>query len=499
MTEPILKAEGVFRWFKPGAERDDSQLVAGTLEIAANGVSTLSLTGLLPDDTEDLSRALSFVPKPIDQDRWIVGALKDSRYVFLRRLASDGTTYGAALSHQGFKARDCVVFHHLDVFPDLDRVSKLMVCLDFLGDWASEPAVKVTKTRGGAASRASKPKAQTFKLPGKTLRLKTNICYTAPADSFFREATIKQQTYYESEPKAPQTLEAVRDDFHLLEDVLLMLSDVDVALPWPTVWYGRSPGTYYFERRRTDPQKVDILKSWAALTWLGKGTEIDLGTMLTNLEAQQEILGPGLYLYLGIQRASGLYLENRFSTAIFGLESLHRRVGTTPAQAKLQAKIDRIINDVQQQKDKDWLSTRLRNAAEPSLEERLFLTFSELEIGLEPKALRVFAKECADIRNQVAHFGGERHGGSATYEAFVRRMYVLNEAVRTLYHAVLLNRIGFDPDLIRGYFHRSPYSTQRKLKMKEAGLEFVVRAAPAALTAAPAAAEPPAAPHDAQS
>lgn len=497
MSESILKAEGVFRWFKPGAERDDSQLVAGTLEVATNGVSTLSLTGLLPDDTD--TRSLSFAPQPLDQDRWIVGALKDSRYVFLRRLASDGTTYGAALSHEGFKARDCVVFQHLDVFPDLDKVSKLMVSLDFLGDWASEPAVKVTKTRGGAASSASKPKAQTFKLPGKTLSLKTSISYTAPADSYFREATIRQRTHYESEPKAPQTLEAVRDDFHLLEDVLLMLSDVDVALPWPTVWYDRSPGTYYFERRRTDPQKVDILKSWSALTWLGKGNGIDLGTLLTNLQAQQEILGPGLYLYLGIQRASGLYLENRFSTAMFGLESLHRRVGTTPTQAGLQEKIDRIINDVQLKKDKDWLRARFRNAAEPSLEERLFLTFSELDIGLEPTALRAFAKECADLRNQVAHFGGERHGVSATYEAFVLRMYVLNEALRPLYHAVLLNRIGFDADRIRGYFHRSPYSTQRKLKMKEAGLVFVVPPPPAKPAAAPAAAEPPAAPQDAQS
>jgi len=491
MSKSILKAEGVFRWCKPGGERDDSQLVAGTIEIASNGVSMLALTGLLPDDTEDQSLSQLFASKAIDQDRWIVGALKDSRYVFLRRLASDGTTYGAAISHQGFKARDCVVFHHLDVFLDLDKVSKLMVNLDFLGDWASEPAVKVTATRGGAASRASKPKAQTFKLPGKTLRLKTSISHTAPAGFLIREATIKQQTFYESEPKTSQSLGAVRDDFHLLEDALLMLSDVDVALPWPTVWYDKSPGVYYFERRRTDPQKVDILKSWAALAWPGTGMGIDLGNMLTNLETQQEILGPGLFLYLGIQRASGLYLENRFSTAIFGLESLHRRVSTTPRQTKLQAKIDRIIKDVQRPKDKAWLSGRLRNAAEPSLEERLFQTFSELEIGLEPKSLLAFAKECADVRNQVAHFGGERHGGSATYEAFVLRMYVLNEAVRPLYHAVLLNRIGFDPDRIRGYFHRSPYSNQRKQEMKEAGLEFLVPAVPAA--------ELPAAPQDALS
>ena len=86
--------------------------------------------------------------------------------------------------------------------------------------------------------------------------------------------------------------------------------------------------------------------------------------------------------------------------------------------------------------------------------------------------------------NQVAHFGGERHSGIATYETFVRRMNVLNETVRPLYHAVLLNRIGFAPDRIRCFFHRSPHSTKCKLKMKEAGLQFVVPAAPAAVPAA---------------
>jgi|GEM_PF-5462806 len=469
MSESVLKAEGVFWWFVPGADRDDRQPVAGTLDINANGASALDLTGLLPDhEPESISQLL--LPKAIGQDRWIVGVLKDSRYVFLRRLASDGTTFGSALSHQRFRARDCVVFRHLTEFPDLDSASKLLISLDSLGDWASEPAVKVTKTTRGATSRAVTPKTHTFKLPSKTVRIKTSIRYTAPADCWFREATIKQESYLESKPKERQTLLAVREEFHLLEDLILMLSDVDVALPWPTVWFGKEVGTYYFERRRTDAQTVDILKSWAALTWLPKS----LGTLLCNLEVQQDILGPGLYLYLGIRRGTGLYLENKFATAIFGLESLHRRVGTSRAQAKLAEKIARIIGDVQQKNDKKWLSGRLKNAEEPSLEERLFLTFSELDIGLDAKALRAFSKECADVRNQVAHFGGQRDGG---YDVFVQRMYILNEAVRPLYHAVLLNRIGFDADRIRGYFHKSPYALQRKRMMAEAGLTFVERVA----------------------
>lgn len=462
MSGPILKVDGVFQWYEPGAARADSQPVAGTVEIAESGLSTLALVGLLPDNE---SMDFFFSPKRIDQNRWIVGVLKDNRYVFLRRLERGGTTLGSALSHQEFRARDCVVFEHLAEFPDLDTVSKLQINLDSLGDWASEPAIKVTKTSRGAASRASKPKVHTFKLPDKTLRLRTDIRCTVSSD-WCRSSTIKQETLLESEPKARQTLEAVRKDFHLLEDLLLMLSDVDVILPWPTVRYEKEAGTYFFERRRTNPQKVEILKSWAALAWLGDS----FGKLLANLVAQQDILGPGLYLYLGVRRGTGLYLENKFSTAIFGLESLHRRVGINQTQAKLEAKIARIIEDVKLPRDKDWLSGRLRNAGEPSLEERLFLTFSELDIGLDVKALRAFAKECADVRNQVAHFGGQRDGG---YDAFIQRMFILNEAVRPLYHAVLLSRIDFDRERIRRYFHMSPYSVMRKRMLKDAGLTFV--------------------------
>jgi len=468
VSESILRADGVFRWYEPSTVGDDSKVVAGTLEIAQNGISTLSLVGLLPDDTP---AGITLGPKPIDAERCIVGVLKDSRYVFLRRIGGGGTTLSNVLSHQSYQAREAVVFHHLKELPNLDAVKNLLIRLDALEDWASEPVVKVSKTQRSATARASKPKTQTFRLPGKTVRLKTNIRHSAPADIGFQSVTIKQETFLEVELKVPRSLDSIREEFQLLEDLLLLLADVDVALPWPTVSYGDEAGLYYFERRQSDSQKVDILKSWAALRWLATS----FGTLLSTLEAQQGILGPGLYLYLGIRRSPALYLENKFSTAIFGLESLHRRVGTSVTQAKLEEKIARIIGDVKLQKDRDWLSGRLRNAGEPSLEERLFLTFSELEIGLEPKELRAFSKECADLRNQIAHFGGQRDGG---YDKFIQRVRTLNEAVRPLYHAVLLNRIGLNRDRIAAYFHRSPYSNQRKQMLKAAGLTFTHPATP---------------------
>ncbi|WP_314440883.1 HEPN domain-containing protein [Massilia timonae] len=462
MSEFILKVDGMFQWCIPDGVSDSSKNVAGTLEIATNGVSTLSLVGLLPSGKD---AGLGFDFSPIDPEQCIVGVLKDSRYVVLRRLESAGTNLNNVLSHQKYKARDAIVFNNLEELPGLDAVTKLFVGLDALDDWAAEPAVIVEKTPDGPTARTFKPETQSFKLPNKTVRLKTNIRHTV-SDIWFQSVTIKQETFWEVEPDAPCSLALVRKEFHLLEDLLLLLADVDVELPWPTVKYGTESGLYYFERRRSDSQKVEIIKSWVTLSRL----TASLGALLFNLEAQQDILGPGLYLYLGVRRSPALYLENKFSTAIFGLESLHRRVGTSVTQAKLEEKISRIIGDVKLSDDRRWLSGRLKNAGEPSLEERLFLTFSEIEIGLDPKTLRVFCKECADLRNQVAHFGGQRDGG---YEVFIDRMYKLNDAVRPLYHAVLLNRIGLDPERLAAYFHKSPYARQRKNTLEAAGLSFV--------------------------
>ena len=465
MSDSALKAEGVFRWYVPGSAVEEGGLVAGTLEISAEGVSTLALVGMLSEASTALP---SLVLGEFPQMHWIIGVLKDQSYVLLGRLSGGGSTFGRALSHQTFRAQDCLVFHQMTEFPDLGSVTKLQIELDALGDWAAEPVVKVNKTKNGASARGSAPSVRTFKLASKTLRLKTSIRYTAPADAWHRSVTIGQQTHFEVEPMSPGTLESARRDFHLLEDLVLMLSDVDVSFPWPTLRFGATSCIYYFERRVAAPASVDVMRCWSTLQWLGSR----LGTVLRNLEEKREVLGPGLYLYLGIRRGKGLYLENQFSTLIFGLESLHRRTGAPAAQTKLDEKIQRILSKIERKKDHDWLKGRLKNAGEPNLEERLFSTFSELDVGLEAASLRLFAKECADLRNQVAHFGGQRDGG---YDDFVNRMHRLNEAVRPLYHAVLLHRIGFGQDRIHAYFHRAPYSGQRKKALERAGLVISVR------------------------
>ncbi len=67
-------------------------------------------------------------------------------------------------------------------------------------------------------------------------------------------------------------------------------------------------------------------------------------------------------------------------------------------------------------------------------------------------------------------------------------MFILNDAVLPLYHAVLLNRIGFDHQHIHRYFHDSPYSFAIKMSMENAGLKFIM---PDALEASNGSQSPP--------
>lgn len=462
MSDSILKIEGAFFWADEEGLKENS--VAGTLEIAENGRSTLSLVGLMIDQEkpEGLFKTIE-----IDPERCIIGMLKDSRHVLLRRLSSGSTTYSSTIDHQTIHAREAVVFRQLEELLDLDKVTKFSNSLSSLEGWISSPSVIAERAKNGNVTvRSRKQRMRVFRFENKTVRLRSDIRYNALSKIRRQSVTLSQDSSLEVQPKKFCDLKFVQEEMHLFEELVLLTADAHITLPWPTVHYGKESGTYYFERRQISAiKKIEINTPWVTLN----SDSIDIGALLSNLKVQKDILGPGLYLYLGIRRGTGLYLENQFSTAIFGLESLHRRAGVSPAEPKLEDKVKRILACVTNPKDHTWLEGRLRNAAEPNLAKRLSQTFSELDIGLDPKTLNKFSEECAKVRNEIAHFGGQRDGG---YDEFILRMHVLNRAVRPLYHAVLLSRIGLDMKYIYAYFHTAPISYGIRRSLQEAGLSF---------------------------
>jgi len=162
------------------------------------------------------------------------------------------------------------------------------------------------------------------------------------------------------------------------------------------------------------------------------------------------------------------YVEHRFASLVWGLESLHRR-SKPPQVTALDEKISRILGDIQLAKDKKWLSRKLANAGEPSLEERLFELFHSLLFPLDVKedAIREFAKRCANVRNLISHFGGRRDANS---ESLTTEAHELAEVLGFIYHLLLLQELGIESPRLRSLLYDAPSTFRARHWCQRIGL-----------------------------
>jgi hypothetical protein len=105
----------------------------------------------------------------------------------------------------------------------------------------------------------------------------------------------------------------------------------------------------------------------------------------------------------------------------------------------------------------------------PNLERRIFDTLNALSLGFDEKRLRTFAEECAKLRNEIAHYGGNRRKTTA-YSDFISSVQKKNNALGPLYHALILIEIGLDPAAVRAWAMESPLAFRRNWYFAEAGL-----------------------------
>ena len=142
------------------------------------------------------------------------------------------------------------------------------------------------------------------------------------------------------------------------------------------------------------------------------------------------------------------------------------------ANTKLEDKIARILACITGRRDKIWLAGQLRHAAEPTLEQRIFETLRVLPLGLDMSALRKFAKKCAETRNDISHYGGQRDGENSDkrYADFMLMVHKQSDALSCLYHALILYEIGLDERILKWWFYQGYQSFGFKAILKRAGL-----------------------------
>jgi hypothetical protein len=158
------------------------------------------------------------------------------------------------------------------------------------------------------------------------------------------------------------------------------------------------------------------------------------------------------------------------------LESLHRtkqlgleQEGRVREQREIKQRILNRFSGDEDKNDLKWLKGKLKYAEDPMLADRIFELFIGLPVPLKPKELRRFAGRCAQRRNDISHEGGPRE--DETYEEFLNEVSALRDAIRVLYHALLLDEIGVEHTNIAQTMTKSSLAENRILPaLRNAGL-----------------------------
>jgi hypothetical protein len=102
------------------------------------------------------------------------------------------------------------------------------------------------------------------------------------------------------------------------------------------------------------------------------------------------------------------------------------------------------------------------------LEDRIFELFQALPINVDLKRLRAFCKSCANLRNDMSHFGGPKP--PKTYSEFMSEVNKASNVLSHLYHTLLLQKVGVDEAIIKSWVETGWRSYQIKWDFVQVGL-----------------------------
>ena len=446
MTASILEERGYFWWHGtpvPDAHFAPEDSVTGLLKIADDGRVDLELDGNLPSAIHPLERMFA-QNRALPKNLCIQGRLKGNNdHVLLAGLVSNGSRVSTnGISYETYLALHCLV--GASQFPGKiipEKFKELKIHLDGLEEWASLGAIEYKKARS-IKVRYAAPKDITYDLEDGRLRVVFDVMAPYASQKHMSEITLKERASVIYSPRRGITLDEVKKQFCLIEDLLILLTGSEYFLDWPLVSFGLHKKTYrfYFLRHRSRASAPSFHDCWTNFVQL----RASFGDIFAAWRSKRELYGPGFYLYLGTRRGIRLYPEHLFVNLIWGIESMHRGRPVTPAESSALAnKIQRILARIENTRDRRWLEGRLKNAHEPSLEQRIFETFKSLPLRFDDSRLRNFAKKCACMRNDISHFGGQRQ--SNDYAEFLRTLEQHSRALSDLYALRILLEIGVDP------------------------------------------------------
>lgn len=437
----ILEDRGFFWWSDvriPKTQFAPSCAISGTLKIDDAGHIQLEIDGRLPGKAR---------PRSELETANIQGLLKGKgEYVLLGRVSRNGETYRTHnVSYESYIALNCLVsdrpFRADNEKPLAFRSIKLS--LKGFEEWVWLRAISVNRKRSRLLASYKAEKDLKFDTAYGLLSVEYDMAGPMWGKSRNHKLALTEEAAFRFSPKKMASLESCQKYYQWLEELVILLTDSDRKLDWPQLISadGRQRSRLYFLRDTVDAPPLGAHHCLVNF----RTVKDDIGTLFSNFIEKRERFGPGFYLYLGTRRGIKMFIEHRFVNLIWGLEAFDRRGRGRVQNGALEVKIERILGQVQGRRDRKWLQMRLRNAAEPDLEQRLYELFSDLPMALNMSGLRKFCHECAGRRNDISHFGGTRDK-TTKYDDFLEDLHKKANALASLYHLHLLKEIGLDSE-----------------------------------------------------
>ncbi len=471
---PVIEERGFFWWQASAVADGDKAIqtsVAGILTIDDKGNIELRLDRPLPHPT--LRVGFGTV---LPDDQFLIGRLSDSdKVVLLMNIHAMNFAWGSyGVGSNRFSAGVCLQ-SDVEIDSNPEAFEEIRIELHGLEDWLGMASLTYEKgeTDGNIVEGEVKYKRQSYEYKFEDAVLCIESVTSAPLNLLsngpYAELHFKQSNWLSYKSRLALSCQSAKVVCTRLEEFFSILLGSYFRLEWPYLitrgvdserWY-----KMYSYRGAAPEYKPDNSNT---LTWFFFVRDT-LGELFSSWHKNREHFGPGYYLYIAGLRKADLYAEHRFVNLIWALESLHRKQANEDDSAQPSERVRRILSkfqSVEEKKDLQWLKGKLKYAEDPTLENRIFESFENLPIGLDLRALRKFARRCAQRRNEISHTGGP--GDGETFSAFHEDISKLLEALAFLYHAHLLKELGLGDDWILKAFRDSFVAKSRILPAFEA-------------------------------
>lgn len=446
---PILKERGYFWWAEeqvlPGKQMPETAFVAGELTIGDDGRVTLNLDGAFVRPGGLRNQTIKAHKKNYDFKEYGICGILNNKHnkVFLHGLM-EGFLY------QNYQVRDCFIGTKLFPYNEGNFLfNEMTVSLQGYEGWLCMNDLKFSGGEKEFSVTYKAPSNHQYPMDWGTLSLEFDISapfYTTATD----ELLLKQTGFFKYAFDAAQPLSVIQKKHRLLNDLLVLLTNSERQLEWPTVFVGDGyiPYKYYFGRLAHTESEPQQHECWVVFSTIQE----TFGQLFSSWEIKHDTFGSGFYLYLATRRGVPGFIEARFLDLMMGLESFHRHKHSDMRDEEAVSMRETILAKIDDQVEHKWLCERLQWSHEPTAKKRLLQTLSELSLDINPRRLKVFAYRCVEARNSITHSTDDRMKTDSW--KVLSDLDQKSDALARLYHLLLLHEIGVAKLILDDIFKR---------------------------------------------